>query len=67
MYFLGDLGSPTLAGCSLALSSANITAYSVFSGLTVGTETICSQAIGVKRCNLFRATIRRGMILLVFH
>ncbi|KAG5374992.1 hypothetical protein IGI04_039588, partial [Brassica rapa subsp. trilocularis] len=66
MYFLEDLRSPTLAGCSLALASANITAYYVVSGLTVGTETICSQAIGAKCYNLFQTTIRRGMILLVF-
>ncbi|KAF8081867.1 hypothetical protein N665_0861s0001 [Sinapis alba] len=66
MCFLGRLHSPLLAGCSLALASANITAYSLFSGLTAGVETICSQAIGAKRYNLFRATIRRGMILLLF-
>ncbi|CAN6927518.1 unnamed protein product [Brassica oleracea] len=66
MHFLGGLGSSTLAGCSLALASANITAYALFSGLTGGAETICSQAIGAKRYNLFRATIWRGMILLLF-
>ncbi|XP_013646401.2 protein DETOXIFICATION 50-like [Brassica napus] len=65
MHFLGRLGSSTLAGCSLALASANISAYALFSGLIGGVETICSQAIGAKRYNLFRATIRRGMILLL--
>ncbi|KAG2305019.1 hypothetical protein Bca52824_033670 [Brassica carinata] len=66
MLFLGRLDSTILAGCSLALASANITTYSLFSGLTAGTETICSQAIGAKRYKLFEATIRRGMILLLF-
>ncbi|CAH8383178.1 unnamed protein product [Eruca vesicaria subsp. sativa] len=65
MKFLGCIDSNTIAGYSLALSFANMTAYSVFSGLIVGAETICSQAIGAKRYNLFHATILRGFILLL--
>ncbi|KAJ4875768.1 MATE efflux family protein [Raphanus sativus] len=65
MFFLAGLGGPTLAGGSLALAFANITAYSLFSGLTMGVDSICSQAIGATRYKLFRATIHRGIILLL--
>ncbi|KAG2332999.1 hypothetical protein Bca52824_004179 [Brassica carinata] len=65
LFFLGGLGRPTLAGGSLALAFANITGYSLFSGLTMGVESICSQAFGAKRYNLVQATIRRGVVLLL--
>lgn len=65
MFFLAGLGGPTLAGGSVALAFANITAYSFFSGLTMGVDSICSQAIGATNYKLFRATIRRGIILLL--
>ncbi|CAF1699381.1 hypothetical protein HID58_051576 [Brassica napus] len=65
LFFLGGLGRPTLAGGSLALAFANITGYSLFSGLTMGVESICSQAFGAKRYNLVTATIRRGIVLLL--
>ncbi|CAH8373250.1 unnamed protein product [Eruca vesicaria subsp. sativa] len=66
LFFLGRLGDHTLAGGSLALAFANITGYSLFSGLTMGVESICSQAFGAKRYSLVMATIRRGIILLLF-
>ncbi|VVB15669.1 unnamed protein product [Arabis nemorensis] len=66
LFFLGRLGDATLAGGSLAFAFSNITGYSVFSGLTMGVESICSQAFGAKRHNLFHATIRRGIVLLLF-
>ncbi|KFK26810.1 hypothetical protein AALP_AA8G296500 [Arabis alpina] len=66
LFFLGRLGDATLAGGSLAFAFSNITGYSVFSGLTMGVESICSQTFGAKRHNLFHATIRRGIILLLF-
>ncbi|CAH8383616.1 unnamed protein product [Eruca vesicaria subsp. sativa] len=66
LFFLGGLGRPTLAGGSLALAFANITGYSLFSGLTMGVESICSQAFGAKRYNLVQTTIRRGIVLLLF-
>ncbi|KAJ4907508.1 MATE efflux family protein [Raphanus sativus] len=65
LFFLGGLGRPTLAGGSLALAFANITGYSLFSGLTMGVESICSQAFGAKRYNLVHSTIRRGVVLLL--
>ncbi|KAF2600239.1 hypothetical protein F2Q68_00008279 [Brassica cretica] len=66
LFFLGGLGDHTLAGGSLALAFANITGYSFFSGLTMGVESICSQAFGAKRYNLVMATIKRGTALLLF-
>ncbi|CAN7122492.1 unnamed protein product [Brassica rapa subsp. narinosa] len=66
LFFLGGLGDHTLAGGSLALAFANITGYSFFSGLTMGVESICSQAFGAKRYNLVMATIKRGIALLLF-
>ncbi|KAG2299112.1 hypothetical protein Bca52824_035584 [Brassica carinata] len=65
LFFLAGLGCPTLAGGSLTLAFANITAYSFFSGLTMGVDSICSQAIGATHYKLFWATIRRGITLLL--
>ncbi|XP_010444324.1 PREDICTED: protein DETOXIFICATION 50 [Camelina sativa] len=65
LSFLGGLGDATLAGGSLAAAFANITGYSLFSGLTMGVESICSQAFGARRYNHVSATIRRGIILLL--
>ncbi|XP_010442727.1 PREDICTED: protein DETOXIFICATION 50-like isoform X2 [Camelina sativa] len=65
LSFLGGLGDATLAGGSLAAAFANITGYSLFSGLTMGVESICSQAFGARRYNHVSATIRRGVILLL--
>ncbi|CAN8302210.1 unnamed protein product [Cochlearia groenlandica] len=66
LFFIGRLGGPALAGGSLALAFANITGYSLFSGLTMGVESICSQAFGAKHYNLVHVTIRRGIVLLLF-
>ncbi|TXG70850.1 hypothetical protein EZV62_005785 [Acer yangbiense] len=44
MIFLGRLGELALAGGSLAVVLANITGYSVLSGLAMGMEPICGQA-----------------------
>ena len=41
MLFLGRLGGLALAGGSLAIGFANITGYSVLSGLAMGMEPIC--------------------------
>ncbi|KAJ4917785.1 MATE efflux family protein [Raphanus sativus] len=65
LYFLEGLGRLTFAGGFLALTFADITGYSLFSGLTMGIGSICPPAFGAKRYYLFRATIRRGIILLL--
>lgn len=51
MLFLGRLGGLSLAGGSLAIGFANITGYSVLSGLAIGMEPICGQAFGAKNSN----------------
>ncbi|PON58374.1 Multi antimicrobial extrusion protein [Parasponia andersonii] len=65
MLFLGRLGELALAGGSLAIGFANITGYSVLSGLAMGMEPICGQAFGAKRFKLLGLTLQRTVILLL--
>lgn len=65
MMFLGHLGELSLAGGSLAIGFANITGYSVLSGLAMGMEPICGQAFGAKRFKLLGLTLQRTVILLL--
>ncbi|KAL1342548.1 hypothetical protein HN51_029089 [Arachis hypogaea] len=66
MLFLGRLGELALAGGSLALGFANITGYSVLSGLAVGMEPICGQAFGAKKFTLLGLCLQRTILLLLF-
>uniref|UniRef100_J3MZC4 Protein DETOXIFICATION n=1 Tax=Oryza brachyantha TaxID=4533 RepID=J3MZC4_ORYBR len=65
MIFLGRLGQLPLAGGSLALGFANITGYSVLSGLAGGMDPVCGQAFGAGRTDLLRAALRRTVVLLL--
>ncbi|PQQ21408.1 protein DETOXIFICATION 49 [Prunus yedoensis var. nudiflora] len=65
MLFLGRLGELALASGSLAIGFANITGYSVLSGLAMGMEPICGQAYGAKRFKLLGLTLQRTVILLL--
>ncbi|XP_028798695.1 protein DETOXIFICATION 49-like [Neltuma alba] len=65
MLFLGHLGDLALAGGSLAVGFANITGYSVLSGLAMGMEPICGQAFGAKRFKLLGLAMQRTVILLL--
>ncbi|XP_015078949.1 protein DETOXIFICATION 49-like [Solanum pennellii] len=65
MLFLGQLGGLALAGGSLAVGFANITGYSILSGLAMGMEPICGQAFGAKRYNLLGLTLQRTILLLL--
>ncbi|XP_072967609.1 protein DETOXIFICATION 49-like [Typha angustifolia] len=65
MLFLGRLGSLPLAGGSLAMGFANISGYSVLSGLAMGMEPICGQAFGARRHPLLRLALRRTVLLLL--
>ncbi|KAE8733360.1 LOB domain-containing protein 24 [Hibiscus syriacus] len=65
MLFLGRLGQLALAGGSLGLGFANITGYSVLSGLAMGMEPICGQAFGAKRYKLLGLTMQRMILLLL--
>ncbi|KAJ0705494.1 putative multi antimicrobial extrusion protein [Helianthus annuus] len=64
MLFLGHLGELALAGGSLAVGFANITGYSVLSGLAMGMEPICGQAFGAKRHTLLGLCLQRTVLLL---
>ncbi|KAG8656961.1 hypothetical protein MANES_03G026500v8 [Manihot esculenta] len=65
MLFLGHLGDIELAAGSLAIAFANITGYSVLSGLALGMEPLCSQAFGAQRTKLLSVTLHRSVIFLL--
>lgn len=65
MLFLGYLGELELAGGSLSIGFANITGYSVISGLAMGMEPICGQAYGAKQWKLLGLTLQRTVVLLL--
>ncbi|CAL5417957.1 unnamed protein product [Camellia sinensis] len=65
MLFLGYLGELDLAGGSLSIGFANITGYSVISGLAMGMEPICGQAFGAKQRKLLGLTLQRTVLLLL--
>ncbi|CAL5018856.1 unnamed protein product [Urochloa decumbens] len=65
MVFLGRLGALSLAGGSLAMGFANITGYSVLSGLAMGMEPICGQALGAGQLELLGATTQRAVLMLL--
>lgn len=65
MLFLGRLGRLPLAGGSLALGFANITGYSVLSGLAMGMEPICAQAVGAGHLKVLNQALRRTIVLLL--
>ncbi|KAF8393455.1 hypothetical protein HHK36_021699 [Tetracentron sinense] len=66
MLFLGHLGDIELAAGSLAIAFANITGYSVLSGLALGMEPLCTQAFGAQRPKLLSLTLHRSVIFLLF-
>ncbi|KAG6502983.1 protein DETOXIFICATION 52-like [Zingiber officinale] len=65
MLFLGSLGDLPLAAGSLAIAFANITGYSVLSGLSLGMEPLCSQAFGANQPRLMRLTFHRSVLFLL--
>ncbi|CAK9312980.1 unnamed protein product [Citrullus colocynthis] len=65
MLFLGYLGELELAGGSLSIGFANITGYSILSGLAMGMEPICGQAYGAKQWKLLGITLQRTVLLLL--
>lgn len=65
MLFLGRLGDLPLAGGALAIGFANITGYSILSGLAIGMEPICGQAFGAQRFKLIGLTFQRTILLLL--
>ncbi|CAA2995978.1 DETOXIFICATION 49-like [Olea europaea subsp. europaea] len=65
MLFLGPLGDLALAGGSLAIGFANITGYSILSGLAMGMEPICGQAFGAKKYSLLGISLQKTVLLLI--
>ncbi|XP_074570137.1 protein DETOXIFICATION 48-like [Curcuma longa] len=65
MLFLGYLGDLELAAGSLAIGFANITGYSVLSGLAMGMDPICAQAFGANHLKLLGLTLQRATLLLL--
>nr|XP_043613793.1 protein DETOXIFICATION 49-like [Erigeron canadensis] len=65
MLFLGHLGELSLAGGSLAIGFANITGYSILSGLAMGMEPICGQAFGAGKHSRLGLCLQRTIILLL--
>ncbi|OIT21645.1 PREDICTED: protein DETOXIFICATION 48-like [Nicotiana attenuata] len=66
MLFMGRLGKEALAGGSLSIGIANITGYSVLSGLAMGMEAISSQACGAKQWPLMGQALQRTILILLF-
>ncbi|GLJ54564.1 hypothetical protein SUGI_1171990 [Cryptomeria japonica] len=62
--FQGRQGKLELAGGALALTFANVTAFSVLTGLSAGMEPLCAQAFGAANYKLLGATLHRGITLL---
>lgn len=65
MLFLGFLGNLPLAAGSMALAFANITGYSVLSGLSLGMEPLCSQAFGANQHKILSLTLYRSILFLL--
>ncbi|XP_039123484.1 protein DETOXIFICATION 48-like [Dioscorea cayenensis subsp. rotundata] len=65
MLFLGWLGPRELAAGALSIGFANITGYSVLSGLSIGMEPICGQAYGAQNWNLVSQTLHRTILILL--
>lgn len=65
MLFLGYLGETQLAGGSLSIGFANITGYSIISGLAMGMEPICGQAYGAKQWKTLGLTLQKTTLLLL--
>ncbi|KAK1300053.1 MATE efflux family protein 5 [Acorus calamus] len=65
MLFLGYLGELELAGGSLSIGFANITGYSVLSGLAMGMEPICGQAFGARQPKIMGLVLQRTILLLL--
>lgn len=63
--FLGTLGDLPLAAGSLAIAFANITGYSVLSGLSLGMEPLCSQSFGANNSKLLSLTLHRSVLFLL--
>ncbi|KAK7311042.1 hypothetical protein RJT34_08914 [Clitoria ternatea] len=65
MHFLGKISKDALAGGSLAIGIANITGFSVISGLAAGMDGISSQAYGAQQLVLVGQILQCTIIILI--
>uniref|UniRef100_A0A803MWF5 Uncharacterized protein n=1 Tax=Chenopodium quinoa TaxID=63459 RepID=A0A803MWF5_CHEQI len=63
--FLGRLGELQLAGGALGFTFANVTGYSILTGLCGAMEPICGQAYGAKNYRLLHRTLFMVTLLLL--
>lgn len=63
--FLGRLGELQLAGGTLGFTFANVTGFSVLTGLCCAMEPICGQAHGARNSKLLQKTLIMATILLL--
>lgn len=65
ILFMGQLGKEALAGGSLANGIANISGYSIISGLAMGMEGISAQACGAKQWSFMNQALYRTIAILL--
>lgn len=65
LAFLGRLGELQLAGGALGFTFANVTGYSILTGLCGAMEPICGQAYGAKNYKLLHKTLLMATLLLL--
>ncbi|XP_021754005.1 protein DETOXIFICATION 56 [Chenopodium quinoa] len=63
--FLGRLGELQLAGGALGFTFANVTGYSILTGLCGAMEPICGQAYGAQNYRLLHRTLFMATLLLL--
>ncbi|XP_019155798.1 PREDICTED: protein DETOXIFICATION 56-like [Ipomoea nil] len=63
--FLGRLGELSLSGATLGFTFANVTGFSVLTGLNFALEPICGQAFGAKNFRLLHKTLVMAASLLL--
>ncbi|BAF26308.1 Os10g0345100, partial [Oryza sativa Japonica Group] len=64
VMFVGHLGELPLAGASLATSLANVTGYSLLTGMATAMDTLCGQAYGARQYHLLGVYKQRAMVVL---
>ncbi|KAL6641035.1 hypothetical protein ACP70R_019216 [Stipagrostis hirtigluma subsp. patula] len=64
LMFVGHLGELPLAGASLATSVANVTGFSVITGMATALDTLCGQAFGARQHHLLGVYKQRAMVVL---
>ncbi|XBI83774.1 hypothetical protein VPH35_092240 [Triticum aestivum] len=64
VMFVGHLGELALSSASIATSFANVTGFSLMSGMASSLDTLCGQAFGAKRYHLLGIYKQRAILVL---